>query len=135
LNQVQFTIFKNTKANLIQLILNTRQFSLSNHLLESIKKLALNYTGIVISRVNVEHSPNYKYGDLGERIESNGKRIETQVYVDVRGLNKLNPGDLVYIPLEDVSDEVNIGSTNMYVEDLIKTRKLLILNYGHDGFR
>ena len=36
---------------------------------------------------------------------------------------------------EFASAEVNIGSTNIYVENLIKTRDLLIVNYGRDGFR
>jgi hypothetical protein len=51
------------------------------------------------------------------------------------------PGITMYARFVDattgnfVSDEVNMGSTNIYVEDLIKTRKLLSLNYGRDGFR
>ena len=51
------------------------------------------------------------------------------------------PGMTMYARFVDVttgdfvSDEVNIGSTNIYMEDLIKTRELLIVNYERDGFR
>ena len=67
----------------------------------------LNYTGIVISRVNVHRSPRWKYGDHGEKIWADGKHITPQVYVDVRGLNKLEPEDVVYISCEGALDTTN----------------------------